>query len=154
MNAYTMYEIGDIFKNSNGENYVILGLSEDRDKALLCTMKKPTFYIGAKGLCEHHWCHGHYFMEDIGEALEWFAKDDSEPEEKEDNRAKYLFKVELEITHLPGEFGDEYPTMYVYAYSFEEARDYIFNTYQNTDWGITDYNAESVEFYDATKKED
>lgn len=155
MNAYKMYEISDIFENDNGEKYVILGLSEDRDKALLCTMKKPILYIGAKGLCVHHWCSGHYFMEDIGVALDWFAEDDNKPKKEEEKRTKMLFVFEYITKHIPGRWADEGLTMNILAYDFESARDYLFNMYKDSEWKIVDYNCNTECFIDATvEKED
>lgn len=153
MNAYEMYEIGDTFKNDNGENYIVLGLSEDRDKALLCTMKKPTFYIGAKNLYEHHWGFGHYFMEDLEKALNWFAKNDNEPDEEDKEKVMYLFTYET----MPRDKSGIIPMscqMYIMAYNFIEAREVLFNMYTDSDDMVTDYQYEVVPFYDVTKKED
>lgn len=155
MNAYKKYEISDIFENDNGEKYVILGLSEERDKALLCTMGKTTLYIGAKGLCEHHWCAGHYFMEDISAALDWFAEDDSKPKKKEEERTKMLFVFDYHTHHVPGLWSDDFLTMNILAYDFESARDYLFNMYKDSEWKIIDYNCNTECFLDATvEKED
>lgn len=153
MNAYKKYEISDIFENDNGEKYVILGLSEERDKALLCTMKKPTFYIGAKNLHEHHWGFGHYFMEDIEAALEWFAKDDSIPDEEDKEKVLYLFTYET----MPRDKSSFIPMncqMHFLAHNFIEAREALFKMYDDSGYMITDYQYEIVPFYDITKKED
>lgn len=103
MNAYNLYEIGDVFHNDNGNDYIILGLSEEREKALLCTKTKPTLYIGAKCLDIHSWGFGHYFMENLEEALEWFAVDDSVEEEKKEPFAvnfSYFDKCDDEIEDI------------------------------------------------------
>lgn len=152
MNAYVMYEIGNTFENDNGEKYLILALSEERDKALLCTMHKPTLYIGAKGLCEHHWCSGHYFMEDIGAALDWFAKDDKKP--KEEEKEKILFVFSYRTNHIPGLWSDDFLTMCILDYDFESARNRLFDMYKDSEWKIIDYNCETQSFLDGTKKEE
>lgn len=77
MNAYTFYKVGDTFHNDNGEDYLIIALSKEQDKAILCkTADDGTpFYIGAKGLSEHCWAFGHYFMSNLMKACQWFYED-------------------------------------------------------------------------------
>lgn len=85
ISAYDLYQIGDTFHNSNGEDYIIFGLNAERDKALL-TKKLDTreskiinssaLFIGAKGLSINDWAYGHYFMSDFQKAVEWFLTDD------------------------------------------------------------------------------
>ena len=80
MNAYNFYKIGDTFHNDNGETYFIIALDEQNDKAILGKVAADgtPFYIGAQGLGMTSWNYGHYFMQDILAAIDWYKDDDSE----------------------------------------------------------------------------
>ena len=69
---YDRIELGDIFHNDNGTDYTILAFNKEADIALLLNPKnKFTPYVGANGLRDGHWCHGHYFQTIQG-ASEWY----------------------------------------------------------------------------------
>ncbi len=69
---YDRIELGDIFHNTNGTDYIILAFNKEADVALLLNPKnKFTPYVGANGLRSNHWCHGHYFRT-IQDASEWY----------------------------------------------------------------------------------
>ena len=69
---YDRIQLGDIFHNSNGTDYIILAFNKEADIALLLNPKnKFTPYVGANGLRSNHWCHGHYFQT-INSACEWY----------------------------------------------------------------------------------
>lgn len=69
---YDRIQLGDIFHNDNGTDYTILAFNKEADVALLLNPKnKFTPYVGANGLRDGHWCHGHYFRT-IQDASEWY----------------------------------------------------------------------------------
>lgn len=69
---YDRIELGDTFHNNNGTDYTILAFNKEADIALLLNPKnKFTPYVGANGLRDGHWCHGHYFGT-IQEACDWY----------------------------------------------------------------------------------
>lgn len=78
-----VYEIGDLYRNNNGENYIIIAMDKDKDKMILAKKstlgdKKITLYIGAKGIYMHSWSFGHYFMQNFEAACNWFNEEDEE----------------------------------------------------------------------------
>lgn len=77
-NAYDFYKIGDTFHNENGDDYTIVALNKEDNKALLVRLAEDgtPFYVGAKGLEKHSWWHGHYFMENFAEASKWYTQDE------------------------------------------------------------------------------
>lgn len=88
-NPYEIYDIGDVFHNDNGDDYIIIALNKASDKALLTKKVNKTekqiiggkvIYIGARGLGLHDWCHGHYFMTDFLSAVQWFVTEEVEVE--------------------------------------------------------------------------
>lgn len=87
MDIYSYYNIGDIFHNDNGEDYFIIALNEKEDKALLGKVADDgtPFYIGTTGLGMNYWRYGHYFMENLANAIKWYMNEDSKLEES-DNR--------------------------------------------------------------------
>lgn len=94
LSPYEAYHIGNTFHNNNGEDYIIINISAERDKALLAKkldekeskiVHSPALFIGAKGLRMNDWSYGHYFMADFEAAVKWFMTDDtveSKPEKK------------------------------------------------------------------------
>lgn len=70
---YDRIQLGDIFHNDNGTDYIILTFNKKADVALLFNPKnKFTPYVGANGLRNGHWCYGHYFQT-IKEACDWLV---------------------------------------------------------------------------------
>ncbi len=153
MNAYDMYFLGDTFKNDNGEEYIILAMNKKRDKALLCTKGQCCLCIGASGLREHHWCYGHYFMENFDAGYEWYIKDDNIPDEKEKEKFLYLFTYEI-MPRDKSSFIHMNCQKYFLAHNFIEAREALFKLYTDSDDMITDYQYEIVPFYDITENEE
>ena len=73
ISIYDRIELGDTFHNNNGTDYIILTFNKKADVALLFNPKnKFTPYVGANGLRNGHWCHGHYFQT-IKEACDWLV---------------------------------------------------------------------------------
>lgn len=69
---YDRIQLGDIFHNSNGTDYIILAFNGGADVALLLNPKnKITPYVGTNGLRNDYWCYGHYFQT-IQEASKWY----------------------------------------------------------------------------------
>lgn len=74
ISIYDRIELGDIFHNNNGTDYTILAFNKEADVAILLNPKnKFTPYVGANGLRDDHWCHGHYFQT-IQEACDWYCR--------------------------------------------------------------------------------
>ena len=72
ISIYDRIQLGDIFHNDNGTDYIILAFNKEADVALLLNPKnKFTPYVGANGLRSNHWYHGHYFRT-IQDASEWY----------------------------------------------------------------------------------
>lgn len=74
-----VYEIGDTYRNNNGDDYIIIAMDKDSDKMILAKKSKLgdkniTLFIGAKGIGMHHWNFGHYFMQNFEAACDWFNK--------------------------------------------------------------------------------
>lgn len=61
--------IGDIYHNSNGEDYLVIGFNKPKDKLFL--LSPANTYIVAWGVGEKGWCQGHYFMSDLKGAMEY-----------------------------------------------------------------------------------
>lgn len=75
MSINNIFIPGTIFKNDNGEDYVIIAIDTKKDIALLLRSEpilSEPFYVGAVGLREGSWCHGHYFMDNFKGAFAWF----------------------------------------------------------------------------------
>lgn len=65
-------EVGDIFHNDNGQDYLILSIDTNNDYTLLFrASNKYTPFIWAYGIREDSWVQGHYFK-DIHEAMEYY----------------------------------------------------------------------------------
>lgn len=78
-----VYELGDTYRNNNGEDYIILAMDKDKDKMILAKKSKlgdksVTLFIGAKGIYMHSWSFGHYFMQNFEAACEWFNETKNE----------------------------------------------------------------------------
>lgn len=87
-----IYKVGDSFHNDNGETYTVVAINPEKDIAILSklthsaveALDKRAFYVGISGIGPHHWAHGHYFMENLSAAVEWFANDGKPAKEDED----------------------------------------------------------------------
>lgn len=64
--------IGKIFHNENGSNYLILYQNPELDRTLLYVMATGR-YIGAYGIdfTRGCWAQGHYFLEDFESAVNY-----------------------------------------------------------------------------------
>ena len=72
ISIYDRIQLGDIFHNDNGTDYIILAFNKEADVALLLNPKnKFTPYVGTNGLRNGYWCYGHYFQT-IEEACVWY----------------------------------------------------------------------------------
>lgn len=148
-NPYFVYSVGDVFKNDNGEEYIILALDEEKDKAILIkdskiADKKYTQYIGAKGLRMHHWAHGHYFMTNLMAALEWFAED--EDKKNEIVTPEYITVKSVVETFLNPEFTKvyihDYCTTHEYGFMGDEIPDVFLNAKIEVTSILDNYNCE------------
>lgn len=70
--------IGNIFRNGNGNSYLVVAYNPELDRTLLQLMGKEN-YVGAWGLRSDSWCQGHYFMNDLRAAVDYVF-----PKNKED----------------------------------------------------------------------
>ena len=65
-------EVGDIFHNDNGQDYLILSVDTSNDYTLLFrASNKYTPFVWAYGIRKGSWVQGHYFK-DIHEAMEYY----------------------------------------------------------------------------------
>ena len=72
ISIYDRIQIGDIFHNDNGQDYLILFVDTNNDYTLLFrASKKYTPFVWAYGIRENSWVQGHYFK-DIVEAMEYY----------------------------------------------------------------------------------
>ena len=71
------YHVGDIFHNSNGNDYAIVLMNKEKDRTLLVQLgiAHPN-YIGAWGLGSNYWNQGHYFMDDFDSAVKYVKGED------------------------------------------------------------------------------
>ena len=85
ISIYDRIQLGDIFHNDNGTDYIILAFDKEADVAILLNPKNGfTPYVGADGLRNNHWCYGHYFKT-LQEACDWFNKEIEIGELEEEN---------------------------------------------------------------------
>lgn len=88
ISIYDHIELGDTFYNNNGTYYIILAFNKEADIAILLNPKnKFTPYVGANGLREGYWCHGHYFQT-IQEACDWFNIETGAEKEVEEDKTR------------------------------------------------------------------
>lgn len=73
-NTQGFYQVGGLYHNDNGEDYTIIAYDAVKDRILLCrtTESDTPFYVGAWAVRPHSWGQGHYFMENLKEAVDWF----------------------------------------------------------------------------------
>lgn len=65
-------EVGDIFHNDNGQDYLILFVDTNNDYTLLFrASNKYTPFVWAYGIREGSWVQGHYFK-DIHDAMDYY----------------------------------------------------------------------------------
>ena len=72
ISIYDRIQIGDIFHNDNGQDYLILSVDANNDYTLLFrASNKYTPFVWAYGIREDSWVQGHYFK-DIHGAMEYY----------------------------------------------------------------------------------
>ena len=102
ISIYDRIQLGDIFHNDNGTDYIILAFDKEADVAILLNPKNGfTPYVGADGLRNNHWCYGHYFKT-LQEACDWFNKE-IEIEELEEENSDVNIYVGLAFDNDDGE---------------------------------------------------
>lgn len=72
ISIYDRIQIGDIFHNDNGQDYLVLSVDISNDYILLFrASNKHTPFVWAYGIRRGSWVQGHYFK-DIHEAMEYY----------------------------------------------------------------------------------
>lgn len=91
---YDTFEIGNIFHNCNGTDYVIVAFDKDADVTLFQNPNnKFTPYVGATHVMRNSWSSEKYFK-NINDACNWFNK--ATGAEDEDTRADVCITTEYD----------------------------------------------------------
>lgn len=97
-------EIGSMFHNTNGSDYLILAYDKDADIAIFYNNKNTfTPYVGAKTIREDCWGSGHYFKT-LSEACDWFNKENGSEVPEEEDRTRADISITTEYDNGSGEY--------------------------------------------------